>query len=162
MCTCTTHTQHLWSVEYVFSLHSAICNLASNGLANLLFIFVHMSRVNMADPNLYSKFGDFQSFSLRNLHKQQRQNFNIHMIKRLLAQALIFQRINFSSCLWLDLYVWCWTLDSLPECSWSDFILFFIYLFLYTHPVTLTSLMIHDRSLASEDPKPTSRFSGPK
>ena len=116
----THNTQHLWSVEYVFSLHSVICNLASNGLANLLFIFVHMSRVNMAEPNLYSKSGDFQSFSLRNLHKQQRQNFNIHMIKRLLAQALIFQRINFSSCLWLDLYVWCWTLDSFPEHSWSD------------------------------------------
>ena len=68
----TQHTQHLWSVEYVFSLHSAICNLASNGLANLLFILVQMSTVNMAKSNLYSKFGDLQSFTLRNLHKQQR------------------------------------------------------------------------------------------
>ena len=67
----TLNTQHLWGVEYVFSLHSAICNLASNGLANLLFILVHMSTVNMAEPNLDSEFGDFQIFPLSRLHKQQ-------------------------------------------------------------------------------------------
>ena len=52
MCIHTTHTQHFWSIENVFSLHSAICNLASNGLANLLFILVHTSTVNMVEPNL--------------------------------------------------------------------------------------------------------------
>jgi len=67
----TQHTQNLWSVEYVFSLHSAICNLAPNGLSNLPFILVQMSAVNMAEPNLYSQLGDLQSFTLRNLHKQQ-------------------------------------------------------------------------------------------
>ena len=84
----TQHTQYLWSAEYVFSLHSAICNLASNGLANLLLILVHMSTVNMAEPNLYSKWGEFQSIPLSNLHKQQREKLDIHMIKRLLRYKL--------------------------------------------------------------------------
>ena len=59
-------------LEYVFSLHSAIFKLALNDLANLLFILVGMSTVNMAEPNLYSEWGEFQSFLLSNLHKQQR------------------------------------------------------------------------------------------
>ena len=111
----TENTQHLWSVEYIFSLHSSIGNLASNGLANLLFILVQMSTVNMAEPNLYSKFGDFQSFTLRNLHKQQKYKLNIHMIKRLLRHRLIFPRTHFFVCLWLVLYVWWCSHDSFPE-----------------------------------------------
>ena len=45
MCTHTTHTQHLWSIEKVFSLHSAILNLASNGLANLPFWYTRAQSI---------------------------------------------------------------------------------------------------------------------
>ena len=42
----------------------------------------------MAKSNLYSKFGDLQSFTLRNLRKQGKQLLNIHMIKRLQRHKL--------------------------------------------------------------------------
>ena len=73
----------------------------------------------MAKSNLYSKFGDLQSFTLRNLCKREKQLLNIHMIKRLLRQSLILLRTNISSCLCLALYVWWRTHDSFPERSWS-------------------------------------------
>ena len=38
----------------------------------------------MVKSNLYSKFGDLKSFTLRNLCKQEKQLLNIHMIKSLL------------------------------------------------------------------------------
>ena len=46
----------------------------------------------MVKSNLYSKFGDLKSFTLRNLCKQEKQLLNIHMIKSLLRHKFDYTK----------------------------------------------------------------------
>lgn len=62
--------QYLGGVEYVFPLHSAICDLAADGQTNFLFILVQISSINVAEANIYSYFGSLCSLTLRNLREQ--------------------------------------------------------------------------------------------
>lgn len=66
-------TKYLWSIEYIFSLHSTICNLASNGLSNFFFYLVRISRIKMAEPSIYSYFDSLDKFILRNLKEQPKK-----------------------------------------------------------------------------------------
>ena len=68
-----THNTHTAPLKYRKSLLSSQCHPQScfEWLGQPA-ILVHTSTVNMAEPNLYSKFGCLQRFTLRNLHEQQR------------------------------------------------------------------------------------------
>lgn len=75
-------TPKLCSEEYVLSLHNTICNLASNSLSCLLFILVHISRINMAEPSIYCYFSRFKSLTLWNLEEETRVWFEHRCPKR--------------------------------------------------------------------------------